>query len=212
MSDETKQETETTTRKPEPSATAARPKAGAAGVGPNYDEITYIPGPQDPPTVKWNGIEFRANVPVKVSRTQTILTPLPIRTPMRDDSGKQLRDPDTGELMFHNGVIQPDGTLQTRHVEQKVPMYKLAEKNPSFSVNGAPPAAKVEGHARGPSDPETYRGYALRWIPQAMTARELETRWEAEAALRKNCGVDDKDVGFLMPFYEARREMLKDAA
>lgn len=36
------------------------------------EELTYLPGPGDPPTTKWRGVEFKANIPVRVTVAEHI--------------------------------------------------------------------------------------------------------------------------------------------
>ena len=48
-------------------ARAAQQPPDAAQQGPDEGEdLTYIPGSEDPPTCKWRGREFRANVPMRI--------------------------------------------------------------------------------------------------------------------------------------------------
>lgn len=162
------------------------------------DEITYIPADGDPAKTVWNGVNFPAHVPVKVKASQTISTPLPIRTKIGDD--------------WINGIQQPDGTLQTRHVEKQIPMVVLAMRNPRFSVNGEMPVQQKKGSVRLPDDPDKYRGYAMGWMMAATDSNTLEARWEGEAALRQKCGCGESDIQWLTPFLEARRTQLADAA
>ena len=149
--------------------------------------VTYIPGDGDPVRTVWNGVEFRANVPVDIPLTKTVLAP------MRKEH------------------YLADGTLQSRGVETKVSMVDLARGNPSFSVDGVQ-AARKSGAARLPTDNDQYRGYALRWVRETTTVQALDQRWDGEAALREKCGCDDKDMAYLMPFIEARRSQMREAA
>lgn len=160
-----------------------------------FDEITYIPQNGDPVRTTWNGIHFPAHIPVKVPRTVTIAVPMPIQTKGAD-----------GELI--NGIVQPDGSIQTRHVERKVPLVELAKGNPLFSVNGAAPAEAKKGQARVPDTPDQYRGYAIRWIAASTNAKDMDARWNAEVDLREKCGCNDEDIGYLRPFFEARHDQL----
>jgi len=158
----------------------------------DYDEITYLPGDGDPPRTRWNGVEFKAHIPVKVLRTQVVSVPMPIQTKGQD-----------GELI--NGIVQPDGSIQTRHVERKVPMVELAKNNPAFSVNGETPAKRKMGTAKVPTDSDEYRGYCIAWVAASTNQLEMDARWNAEQDLRDKCGCDDRDIGYLRPFFEARR-------
>jgi hypothetical protein len=163
-------------------------KAKEAIPSAEVDEITYIPSEGAPSRTEWNGIKFIAGVPVKVSRKHTVLVPLPVET------------------------TAADGTIQTRHLEKRLPMVELAKNNPDFSVNGEPPAARKDGVVRLPSNPDEYRGYAINWIARSTAAGAMRQRWEAEAPLRDKCGCDDNDIAYLMPFYEARIEQTSEAA
>lgn len=150
-------------------------------------EVTYIPGDGDPHKVLWNGIEFRANVPVTLHRDRMVSVPL------------------------RKEHYLADGTLQSRGVEQKVSMIELARHNPSFSVDGVK-TERLIGTARLPTDNDQYRGYALAWIRDATSVQQLDVRWDAESSLRERCGCDDKDMMFLRPFFDARRSEMKEAA
>ena len=46
-----------------------RPKTASEQLG---ELITYLPGPQDPPSVKWNGVLFHANTPKLVTSEKHI--------------------------------------------------------------------------------------------------------------------------------------------
>jgi hypothetical protein len=171
-----------------------------AAVRPDQiDEITYIAGYGDPAFIKCyntnpdnpnGGINFHANVPVKVKGSQTIEQLLPIRTKV---DGKWI-----------DGIMQPDGTLQTRHITRRVPIVVLAKRNPSFSVNGAPPFPRRKGESRLPTDPDQYRGHATRWIMACTDTDTLKARWAAEAGLRRACGCSEGDEAFLLPFFEMK--------
>jgi hypothetical protein len=100
------------------------------------DEITYIPEEGDPIRVHWNGIEFKAHMPTKVSRKHAYGVPMRTQHTLAD------------------------GTIVTKHIEKRVTMVELAKGNPKFSVNGEAPAKKREGKSRVPTDSDEYRGYA----------------------------------------------------
>jgi hypothetical protein len=183
----------------------------AAEATPRFDMITYIPDNGDPVRTNWNGVEFMANIPVKVMRSQTVLVPTKIKTPMKDENGKPMLD-DDGKQMYHEGVLQPDGTLQTRMVDKPVPMVELAKGNCRFSVNGATPAvAGRTGSIRMPTDADEYRGFAMAWIAAASDKAQMDARWQNEESLRGTCGCTNSDVAYLMPFFEARRLLAKAA-
>ncbi len=150
-------------------------------------EVTYIPDDGDPNKVTWAGMEFRANVPVSVPLNKTI------SIPMRKEH------------------YLADGTLQSRGVETKVSIVDLAKGNPSFSVDGNRSERKVAS-ARLPADADQYRGYALRWIRESTSLAQLNERWAGEEELRSRCGCEKKDENYLMPFFTARQEQVKEAA
>jgi hypothetical protein len=152
----------------------------------NYDEITYFPSEGDPPRTTWNGLTFLAHIPTKVSKTHTILVPMPQTTQM------------------------PDGTLQTRHIEKRVSMVEIARNNPHFMVNGERAAMPEKAKLRVPESPDEYRGYAMRWIAGSTDASSMDVRWTAEQALRDRCGVNDGDIAYLRPFFEAKVSMMAD--
>jgi hypothetical protein len=147
-----------------------------------WDEITYCPGDGDPVRTHWNGLEFKAHIPTKVSKKHTVLVPMPIE------------------------IQQPDGSIHTRHVEKKIPMVDLARGNHSFMVNGEIPAERKTGMIRTPENPDEYRGYALRWIAGSSEASAMDARWSAEDGLRNRCGVNDGDIAYIRPFFEAKHD------
>jgi hypothetical protein len=169
----------------------ANPQQGASKGAVQQEKlssaVTYLPTDGDPIKVVWNGIEFRANVPVDLPHGKTILVP------MRKEYNT------------------PEGDLRAKSVETRISMVELARGNPSFSVDGVQAERKI-GTARLPTDNDQYRGYAMHWIRDATTLSALNMRWDSEAALRERCGCDDKDVNWLRPFLEARRDEVKQAA
>ena len=164
------------------------PKDEAKALDPNATaKITYLPGEGDPVKTVWNGIEFRANIPVAVPLNKTILVPL------------------------RKEWIDNNGDLKSKAVETRISMVEMAKTNACFSVDGAPPPERKHGAHRLPTDADQYRGYALGWIRETNTLRQLTQRWDGEAALREKCGLDQKDENYLMPFVHARREQLGEA-
>ena len=156
--------------------------------GKRTAEVTYIPGDGDPPKVRAYGyIEFRANVPVTIPLDKTISAPMRVEH------------------------YEADGTLKSRGVEKKVSIVELARGNPIFSVDGVQ-AQRKAAMQRLPTDSDQYRGYALAWIRQSNTRTQLDQRWEGEAELRERCGLADKDIAYLSPFLEARRDQVTEAA
>jgi hypothetical protein len=156
----------------------------AASEDDKYDELTYIPEDGDPIRTRWNGIEFRAHVPVKVSRKQIILVPLRQETTLAS------------------------GEVVTRAIERRVPMVELARGNSRFAVNGVPPQQRTSGAITTPETPDEYRGYCMRWIMASTAVSAMDSRWSMEEALRAKCGCDDKDIVYLRPIFEARVEAL----
>jgi hypothetical protein len=175
-------------RPPNPKPPVAPQQNFDKPVGDEYDEITYCPGQFDPPRTEWNGVRFKANVPVKISKKQTVLVPL------REE------------------FLQPDGSRITRAVERRVPMVELAKGNHTFSVNGAEPVAHKVGTDHVPTSPDEYRGYAIAWISSSTKSSEMDARWDGEERLRDKCGVSEQDIAYLRPFFEAWHMQVKDRA
>ena len=71
----------------------------------DYSEITYIPGPQDLPRVKWHAIEFKAHVPVRVKNTDGYLVPLRQEAQTADGDVRQVKH-----------VVESDLVDQLAHV------------------------------------------------------------------------------------------------
>jgi len=151
-------------------------------------EVTYHPDDGDPIKTEWAGIKFVGNIPVSVPLTKTIMAPI--------------------RKQFQNTA---DGTLQSRSTEHPMSIVELARNNPKFSVNGER-AERKEPLQRLPTDADQYRGYALRWIRESTTLAQLNERWRGEVELRERCGCEDKDENYLMPFLNARRDQVKEAA
>lgn len=149
-------------------------------------ELIYHPEEGDPAKTMWGGIRFLANVPTPVALTHCITVPIRKET------------------------VLPDGTMQSKNVETRVSLVELARNNPHFSVDGER-AQRKTASARQPTDPDTYRGYAVGWISTSTSAREMDARWEAEASLRDKCGLEQRDIAWLMPFFEANRERAAEA-
>lgn len=175
-------------------ATAAKRKSaepvelepgGKPVVAKNYDEITYVPGPQDPPFTRWNGVDFQANKPVRVSKDKTVLAPI------RKEN------------------VLADGSIVSRGIEQRISMGELAKGSPVFRVNGVDPAPRKKIYSRMPADAHAYKSYSIEWIAKCETEVELVSRWDGEEALREKLGVEIAELQNIMPFLEARRDALK---
>lgn len=78
-------------------------------------EVIYRPFDGDPHTTKWNGIVFRANVPVTLSKA---------------NHAHYI------EQLLPKTVEGANGEAHTKHVTTKVFMGDLARTNPSFEVDG----------------------------------------------------------------------------
>ena len=148
--------------------------------------IVYEPGEGDPHTNVMGGIKFKANVPVTVERTKTIL-----------------------QLLVEKRELK-DGTIVTQGVEKRIPLADVLQGNRFFRVDGKRVEVRA-GVERVPDDPQTYRGYCQNWMRLANTAKELSDRWDAEHPLREQCGLVESDLAYLRPFYEARHDMLSVA-
>lgn len=163
-----------------------RPETARSG-SKDSAEVTYIPDDGDPNKVVWNGIEFRANVPVTISHSKMVSSLTRV-----ESKG-------------------PEGELRSRGVEGTIAMVELARKNPSFSVDGEQ-AQRRAATQRLPTDSDQYRGYALRWIRESTSLSQLNERWDGEHELRERCGFEKKDEAYLRPFLDARKEQVGAAA
>jgi len=150
-------------------------------------KVVWHPEEGDPAKMTMNGIEFKANVPVMIPASKMISYP---------------------ERKEH---YLADGTLQSRGVEVKKPMVEILRTNPCFSVDGVR-TEREAGKARVPQDADQYRGYALRWIRESTSLEQIVQRWDGEEELRDRCGCAPKDISYLTPFLEARKEQVKEAA
>lgn len=167
--------------------TETAPRRGRPAKVKESAEVTYLPGDGDPINTEVNGVTFRGNVPKTVPRSVCVSVPI------------------------RKEHYLPDGTLQSRGVETRIPLIELLAGNPCFSVDGVQTERKT-ATAKLPSDSDQYRGYALKWIMGATTAGEIDGRWAGEAALREKIGWEQKDEAYLRPFVEGRKEQLKEAA
>lgn len=82
---------------------------------PNTAEAIYRPFDGNPHTIKWNGIVFRANVPLildKSNRSHYI------------------------EQLLPKKIEGANGEVHTKHVPAKVFMGDIARMNPEFEVDG----------------------------------------------------------------------------
>jgi hypothetical protein len=160
-----------------------------------YDEIKYLPGPGDPVFTEvgmtdgrsGTGVKFSANVAVQVSKKTTVLVPL------------------------RKEITLADGSVVTRAVETRIPLVEILRFNPSFCVNGEQPV-KQAAKARVPTDPDQYRGYAIDWIANCTDANALEKQWAGEAHLRETLGVNERELAYISPFFEARIRALRHGA
>lgn len=166
-------------RKPEP---AARPKGAL--------KVTYRPSDDlgDPPFVRWNGVLFRANVPVLLDPAKHYVDDVPLVATKEGE----------------NGVI----VNVTRRA--RMSMIQLAKDNHTFEVEGCERAARP-GRIKGrvPDTSDQYRQYALIWFRDEETPAAMVRRWESESALRQACQVGDDDIAFLQAFFSARFHQLR---
>jgi hypothetical protein len=151
-------------------------------------EITYIDEDGPSKTTCW-GIDFKLNVPVQVPLSRTV------------------------ESLTRKETQGPEGEIRSRGVAGRISVVELARGNPGFMVDGVRVERKL-GSQRLPTDADQYRGYAIGWIRETNTLRQLEQRWEGEEYLRgpECCSLEAKDLNYLLPFLEARRDQLKAAA
>jgi hypothetical protein len=151
-----------------------------------FAEITYIDEDGPSKTTCW-GIDFKLNVPVQVPLSKTV------------------------ESLMRKETPGPEGEIRSRGVAGRISVIDLARGNPGFMVDGVR-AERRFGSQRLPTDADQYRGYALGWIRESNTLRQLEQRWAGEENLREKCGCEQKDENYLRPFLDARRDQLKEAA
>lgn len=107
-----------------PPAKATKAQPAEAAPKARGAHVTYLPlNPTDPNVVKWNGVTFRANVPMALNEFHYVIIDKPHEIP------------------------QGDGTIRTITKQTKVAMVELAKGNPSFKVDGFP-RAKVRKSTR----------------------------------------------------------------
>jgi hypothetical protein len=152
-----------------------------------FAKVVWHPGEGDPGEMTMNGIKFKANVPVNLLLSKTISYP-------------------ERKEYFHI-----DGTMQSKGMEVKKSMVDILRTNPAFSVDGVREPRKA-AEAKLPRDADEYRGYALDWIRKSTSLDQLVRRWDGEQELRDRCGCVEKDISYLAPFLEGRKEQVKDAA
>jgi hypothetical protein len=159
--------------------------------GGPVDEFIYIPGPQDPPHTTVGG-EVQNNI---VVGGYTFIANIPQRLP---------RKTTTTQVLVRQERETPDGQIVSRSIEKRVPLYDLLRDNPGFMVNGVPPKPRAAAHARLPTDPDQYRGYAISWLREARDPLSLQARWDGEAPLRERLGVASPDLAYIVPFMQGR--------
>ena len=141
--------------------------------------IVYRPqDPSDPVEMLFGGVKFKANEPVEVPYSKTILQLL-----------REERE-------------TPEG-IRTRAVERAVPLPDVVRGNPWFEVDGVK-AERKKATARVPDSADEYRGYAISWIATSMSADSMDKRWVAEEGLRQRCGVSSTEISYIRPFFDAR--------
>ena len=151
----------------------------------------YTPrDPTSPSIMKWNGIEFRANVfidfnPIKHSYF------VPITRTWVDETSQRVMSVTT---------------------ETRMSMLEIARSNPDFTIEGEEKGSVPRtGKGKAPKTPEEYRAHAMAWIVAAKGMDDLE-RWDDEEALREKCGVGDDDLKFLQPHFDAKHKQLSVVA
>lgn len=149
------------------------------------DTYVYRPGRQDQVFTRVNGVDFHANKEVRIARNKTI------------------------EQLIRQESQLPDGSIVSRAVTKRIPMYEVLRQNHMFEVNGSQPQKPEIMTSRLPADANSYRSYAIEWIAKSQSAHEMEVRWEKEQSLRDRCGIDTADLMHINPFFEARFEDLK---
>ena len=82
---------------------------------PRGCEVIYRPFDGEPHTTKWNGIVFKANVPVLLDRNNPA---------------------HSYEQLLPKTIPGPNGEIHTKHVPTKVFMGEIAKGNPAFEVDG----------------------------------------------------------------------------
>jgi hypothetical protein len=101
---------------------AATPAAAPARASKRTVSVTYLADKiGDPPFTKWNGILFKANVPVELNP---------------DNEAHYIAQ------LLPRQIPGQNGETLTKHVEQKMFMGELAKNNPSFEVDGVRARAK----------------------------------------------------------------------
>ena len=102
--------------------------AAPTRVRKNTVSVTYLADKVgDPSFTKWNGITFKANVPVEL-------------------------DPDNDAHYLASLLptrVEQGGEVRTKHVEGRIFMGDLARTNPSFEVDGAPGKENTESPPPG---------------------------------------------------------------
>lgn len=154
--------------------------------GKTTAEVTYV-DEDGPSKTTVHGVPFRLNVPVTIPLNKMV------------------------EQLIRVESKGPEGETRSRGVERPSSLVELLRGNSGFMVDGVRAERKV-GSQRLPIDADGYRGYAMAWIRESNTLRQLEQRWEGEANLREKCGCEQKDENYLRPFLDARRDQLKEAA
>jgi len=149
-------------------------------------EIVYVDEDGPSKTKCW-GIDFKLNVPVQVPLSATV------------------------ECLTRKESVGPEGEIRSRGVPGRISVVELARGNSGFMVDGVRAERRL-GSQRLPTDADQYRGYAMGWIRETNTPRQLEQRWEGEANLREKCGCEQKDENYLRPFLDAKRDQLKEVA
>jgi hypothetical protein len=145
--------------------------------------VTYTPrDPSAPSEMIWNGVKFRANVPVELD---------PIRHSYFIPIVRKWEDPVSARTL----------SLAS---EQRVLMVDIARQNPDFTVEGEPATSVPKlGKSKAPKTPEEYRAHAVGWINAAQNIDDL-ARWNDEELLREKCGCGHDDEAFLQPLFDAK--------
>lgn len=116
------------------------------------------------------------------------------------------RDGDPVSTVWHGHTFRAGKPTPVAHEG----LLAAAKLNPWFEVEGYD-AAKPVVTDGPPTDPESYRRYAIAWFKEVKSSAEMKTRWDSEQAMREACGVGTQDIEYLDKLLTPRMAELKQA-
>jgi hypothetical protein len=117
------------------------------------------------------------------------------------------REGDPATTTWHGHTFRAGKPTRVVHPE----LLEAAKTNPWFEVEGHKSASEQPPPDATPTDPESYRRYAIAKINTAPSSAELNAWWIGDEGKRQSLGVGSEDVEYLSKLLVPRMAELKKA-